>query len=115
MDLLVLESLSDDPVMKQAVKGIAVITATRAAGGGQDPRMAQQFPGPPQPGMMTHVNTNASTSSSSTTRTQTATNLENQKDNERVMFPFRIKHLGKEDFTLYAPSQQSRQDWCDKI
>jgi hypothetical protein len=32
------------------------------------------------------------------------------------MFPFRVKHLGKtEVYTLYAPTAQNRQDWCDKI
>lgn len=32
------------------------------------------------------------------------------------MYPFRVKHLGKtEVYTLYAPSAQNRQDWCDKI
>jgi hypothetical protein len=32
------------------------------------------------------------------------------------MYPFRIKHLGKSEvYTLYAPSAQNRQDWCDKI
>lgn len=41
--------------------------------------------------------------------------LDNSKE-ERVMFPFRIRHLGKSDvYTLYAPSATNRQDWCDKI
>lgn len=40
--------------------------------------------------------------------------LESPKD-EKIMYPFRIKHLGKEVYTLFAPSAQNRQDWCDKI
>ena len=33
-----------------------------------------------------------------------------------LMYPFRLKHLGKlEVYTLYAPSAQNRQDWCDKV
>lgn len=32
------------------------------------------------------------------------------------MYPFRIKHLGKSElYTLYAPSAQNRQDWCEAI
>ena len=31
------------------------------------------------------------------------------------MYPFRLKHLGKETYTLYAPSHQNREDWCNKI
>jgi hypothetical protein len=39
----------------------------------------------------------------------------NDTDN-RSMYPFRVKHLGKtEGYTLYAPTAQSRQEWCDKI
>ncbi|KAK5055653.1 Rho guanine nucleotide exchange factor, partial [Cryomyces antarcticus] len=37
------------------------------------------------------------------------------KDSEKTMYPFRIKHLGKEVYTLFAPSASNRQDWCDKI
>src|SRR5690606_3378238 len=44
-----------------------------------------------------------------------------QNTNEKIMYPFRIKHLGKvfkseeNTYTLYAPTAQNRQDWCDKI
>ena len=31
------------------------------------------------------------------------------------MYPFRIKHLGKETYTLFAPSAQNRAEWCDKL
>jgi hypothetical protein len=32
------------------------------------------------------------------------------------MYPFTIKHLGKtQTYTLYAPTAQNRQDWCNKI
>jgi hypothetical protein len=32
------------------------------------------------------------------------------------MYPFRIRHLGRSEvYTLYAPTAQNRQDWCDKI
>lgn len=34
-----------------------------------------------------------------------------------LMYPFRFKHLEKipDVYTLYAPSVENWQDWCDKI
>jgi hypothetical protein len=116
MDLLVLESLNEDPVVKQAVKGIGVATVTKTAiPGNQDPRalgrIATGQPGAP----LQHVATNASSTSGSSGRTLVTNTVLEQKDTEKVMYPFRIKHLGKEEFTLYANSAQTRQDWCEKI
>ena len=35
---------------------------------------------------------------------------------EKIMYPFRIKHLGKSEvYTLYAPNAQVRVDWCEAI
>lgn len=31
------------------------------------------------------------------------------------MYPFRIKHLGKEVYTLFAPTASNRAEWCDKL
>lgn len=31
------------------------------------------------------------------------------------MYPFRIKHLGRETYTLYSPSAANREEWCGKI
>lgn len=40
----------------------------------------------------------------------------NTNDSEgKILYPFRVKHLGHEVYTLFASSAQSRQDWCDKI
>ncbi len=33
----------------------------------------------------------------------------------KILYPFKIKHLGHEVYTLYATTPQSRQDWCSKI
>ncbi|KAL3480481.1 CNH domain-containing protein [Aspergillus californicus] len=92
MDLLVLESTHEDPVVKSAVRGVV------AAGPA------------PQPGLLPHANTDASGKSF-----VPATVLENPKD-DRVLYPFKIKHLGLDGtYTLYAASIQNRKDWCDKI
>lgn len=109
MGLLVLESTNDDPVVKSSVKGIATVTPTPVRG--NDSRSSG--------GAINHTSTNtslASVNSASSGRTMIPTTvLENPKD-EKILYPFRIKHLGKPDiYTLYAPSAQNRQDWCDKI
>jgi hypothetical protein len=90
MDLLVLVSRNDDPVMKSSVKGI--VAANKGAGG---------------PGGTTTTGPNNSVAST--------TVLENAKE-DRILYPFRIKHLGKRDvYVLYAPTAQIRSEWCDKI
>ncbi|KAF2114149.1 CNH domain-containing protein [Lophiotrema nucula] len=115
MDLLVLESEDDDPVVKSAVKGItAVTTVTGKVAGAQGVRPANS----PGPGTLQHTNTNTSLGSTQTNSSGktmvNATTLDGGKD-EKIMYPFRIKHLGKETYTLFAPSAQNRAEWCDKL
>lgn len=124
MDLLVLESTDDDPVVKSSMKGIgAVTTITTKAQTTQENRPSRSSisnsNGMGGPGTLAHTNTSSSTASNSTVasdKTLTITTvLDNQKD-EKLMFPFKIKHLGKAGtYTLYAPSAQNRQEWCGKI
>ncbi len=71
------------------------------------------------PGTLYQTSTSSSTASTASTvsgRTiVTTTVLDGPKD-EKLMFPFRIRHLGKTDvYTLYAPSSQNRKDWVEKI
>lgn len=110
MDLLALESEDDDPVVKAAVRGIVVSSDARL---GRIP-----YSSSPGPGTLQHTSTSNSlgstnTGSSGKTMVNT-TSIDSAKD-EKVMFPFRIKHLGKETYTLYAPTAQNRAEWCDKI
>ncbi|OKL57703.1 hypothetical protein UA08_07063 [Talaromyces atroroseus] len=96
MDLLVLESTNDDPVVKSSVKGISTLAPPTAAA-------AARGAGP---GTLTHANSSNSTGS---------TSLEGSKD-DKILYPFKVKHLGKvPTYTLFAPSMQNRQDWCRKI
>jgi hypothetical protein len=117
MQLLVLESTNDDPVQKSSVKGIgAVTTVTKSSSStALDPRTARTVTnGLERSNTLEHTNSNNSiTTVSSVTRlAPTATNDTDTK----AMYPFRVKHLGKtEVYTLYAPSAQNRQEWCDKI
>ena len=117
MELLVLESTNDDPVVKSSVKGIgAVTTVTKAVPVSVGDQRPQR---PPvvtieRTNTLEQTNSNNSTATlSSVTRINTATLNDGDA---RSMYPFRVKHLGKtEVYTLYAPSAQNRQEWCDKI
>ncbi|KAI9676053.1 MAG: hypothetical protein M1817_000796 [Caeruleum heppii] len=107
MDLLVLVSSNDDPVVKSSVKGIAAVSTGARTQTPVEARLGRttsaQSTGP---GTLTHSSTNSSM--------VTNTVLDGPKD-EKVMYPFRVKHLGQDVYTLYAPSAANRQDWCDKI
>ncbi|KAF2014652.1 hypothetical protein BU24DRAFT_218844 [Aaosphaeria arxii CBS 175.79] len=117
MDLLVLESEDDDPVIKSAVKGIAAVSNVPNKVSSES-RLGRTAANSPGPGTLQHTNTSNSLSSTNTgssgkTMVQN-TVLDNGKD-EKIMYPFRIKHLGKETYTLFAPSAQNRAEWCDKL
>ncbi|THC95550.1 hypothetical protein EYZ11_004975 [Aspergillus tanneri] len=96
MDLLVLESTNDDPVVKSAVRGVASVTPPQAVARGAVGTPSNHAPGGNSPMVP-------------------ATVLENPKD-DKILYPFKIRHLGKAGtYTLYAFSAQNRQDWCEKI
>ncbi|KIV91186.1 hypothetical protein PV10_05750 [Exophiala mesophila] len=120
MDLLVLESAGDAAVVKSSVKGIAAVTTTVATRSQTDSRMAraQSAASGDRPGSLTHTNTNLSIGSGGASQSMvpiTTLDSGNPKE-EKIMYPFRVKHLGKpETYTLYAPSAQNRQDWCEAI
>lgn len=121
MDLLVLESTNDDPVVKASMKGIGAVTTKAQTP--QESRSARgsipSLNGAGGPGTLAHTNTGSSTASVATLASGKTINpttvLDSAKD-EKLMFPFKIRHLGKaEMYILYAPSAQNRQDWCEKI
>jgi len=116
MELLVLESTNDDVVVKSSVKGLATVsTITKTATTSTDPRLNRTSTNGERPtSSLEHTATNSSLATMNpAAKTVTSTNLE---DNAKSMFPFRIRHLGRSEvYTLYAPTAQNRQDWCDKI
>ncbi|KAF7188865.1 Rho1 guanine nucleotide exchange factor 3 [Pseudocercospora fuligena] len=113
MDLLVLESANDPPVQKSSyVKGIASVRdVTGRTGTPNDPAALGRVGTntSPAPGGLQHTNTAQSMSS-----LHTVTSI-NEKDSDRILYPFRVKHLGRDDYTLFAPTEQARGDWCQKI
>ncbi|KAK3712269.1 Rho guanine nucleotide exchange factor [Vermiconidia calcicola] len=113
MDLLILESSNDPAVQKSSyVKGITSVrdvtgrsgTPGEQAGLGRVP--TNQSPTP----QLQHANTGASVNS-----LQTVTSLGEGKDADRIMYPFKVKHLGRDIYTLFAPTEQARREWCNKI
>lgn len=123
MDLLLLESNDDDPVVKSSMKGIAAVsTVTSKATLPQDAKMIRATSNQsPKPGVLNH--TNSSSGANLTTvntggsekNLVTSTILNSDSKDEKILYPFRIRHLGKEVFTLFASSAQNRREWCDKI
>lgn len=123
MQLLVLESVNDDPVVKGGVKGLGAVTTVNktAQAGGSDSKLnlnRSQTNGLDRSNTLEQtVSNNSGVNASYSDRTviRTTTTTSNDTDT-KAMYPFRVKHLGKPDvYTLYAPSAQSRETWCDKI
>ncbi|OTA61502.1 Rho1 guanine nucleotide exchange factor 3 [Hypoxylon sp. EC38] len=109
MPLLFLESSQDDPISKQ--KGIAA-PLTRAANSASDTKLNKVASNIAERPGLDHATTSSTVGSVTVTRL--ATN--NSADSEgRILYPFRIKHLGHEVYTLFAQSAQARQEWCDRI
>ncbi|MCJ1321086.1 hypothetical protein MMC15_006430 [Xylographa vitiligo] len=116
MDLLVLDSTNDEPVVKSSVKGITSVSAvTSRVQTPQETRLGRTISNQNTstgPGTLVHTNTGTSTTSNSSS--QMVTVIDSQ--NEKTIFPFKVKHLGKADvYVLFAPTAQNREDWCQKI
>ncbi|KAI1378955.1 CNH domain-containing protein [Hypoxylon crocopeplum] len=108
MPLLFLESSQDDPVAKQ--KGIAA-PLTRAANSASDTKLNKVVSNGSDRPSLDH----AATSSSINTVAVTRLPAPPSGDSDKTLYPFRIKHLGHEVYTLFANTAQQRQEWCDKI
>jgi hypothetical protein len=118
MDLLVLESRDDDPVIRSGLAGRAGVTKATPL---PDPRLGRTISSQtPTPGQLVHNNTSTSLSSLATVKSAASappavTAIDTGKDDNRTLYPFRIKHLGQETYTLYATTLQGRDEWCNKI
>lgn len=109
MDLLVLDSLNDDPVVKSTVKGISAANLTK-------PAVSTPGGGTGGPGTLMHTNTNTSSMSNGSSARSLVTTTVLDSPNDKILYPFRIKHLGKSEvYVLFAQSASNRQEWCDKI
>ena len=120
MDLLVLESRDDDPVVRSLGGRTGVSRVAAPTSIHESMRLSRTVSSQvPAPGSLASSSTTTSLASlnrvsSSQSATPTVTTLDGGKD-DKILYPFRVKHLGKETYTLFASSSQNREDWCDKI
>jgi hypothetical protein len=119
MDLLILESMNDPAVMKSSMKGIAAVsTANVPRTQTVDSRLNRTTStNSGGSGGLQHTNTSTSMGSAATGPSMVSvTTLGDSSKEDKIMYPFRIKHLGKSEvYTLYAPNAQVRVDWCEAI
>jgi len=107
MPLLFLESKDDAPVSKQ--KGItAPLARNVAVANGPGAAVNKTLTGVSERPILEH--SQSGSSMSSITRMNTA-----QSDPDNILWPFKVKHLGHEVYTLYAKSENERTAWCTKI
>ncbi|SPN99948.1 related to GDP/GTP exchange factor Rom2p [Cephalotrichum gorgonifer] len=107
MPLLFLDSFTEDAVTKQKGLTTPLGRTTTSVSDSKLSRITTN--GSDRPGLE-HVNSGSSVVSAPRLGPAMAT------DNEgKVMYPFRVKHLGHEIYTLYAATPQARQEWCSKI
>ncbi|OAL43693.1 hypothetical protein IQ07DRAFT_551712 [Pyrenochaeta sp. DS3sAY3a] len=114
MDLLVLESEDDDPVVRSTMKGISTVNP----GVGKVVNAGGRPGNSPVPGALQHTNTSNSLGSTNTAgsgKTLVNTTTVDTGKDEKILYPFRVKHLGKETYTLYSTSATNRAEWCDKL
>lgn len=112
MDLLVLESTTDPPVQKSSyVRGITTVSAVtgRSATSSDQLTLGRTQSNSPAPGLA-HVNTGMSTST-----LHTVTSIDTGKDADKILYPIRLKHLGREAYNLFAHTEQARREWATKI
>lgn len=138
MDLLVLESTNEDAVMKSTYMGgltsvttvssrptISAASSSTRTGSASDlsrivrSSTSQSTSNATSAPTAYERSSAAAASQASLTSTVSAppavTNLGDSKDSDKIVYPFRIKHLGREPYTLFAPSASNRQEWCNKI
>lgn len=115
MQLLILEGANDDPVMKRDVKGIGAVTTTARSTTPLVTDARSRNANGDRPHPLNHTNTTTSMDSGSTLTPKMNFNTTLEPD-EKLRFPFRIKHLGRTDvYTLYAATAQQRESWCEHI
>ncbi|KAJ4316522.1 Rho guanine nucleotide exchange factor [Fusarium piperis] len=105
MAFLFLESRNDEPVQKQ--KGITAPLGRTTAATASGTQLNKVTTNSGRPGLE-HVATSSSIGSG-------LTPIGSNDTEGKILYPFRIKHLGHEVYTLYATSAKDRSDWCDKI
>ena len=97
-----LESANDDPITKSRGLTTAVAGVTRLQSGSGNTSNAS-------------ITTVPLSGNGNTNNTTTVASSFADQSSENILYPFRIKHLGKDEYTLYATTMQNRREWCEKI
>ena len=103
MPLLFLESSKEEPISKQ--KGLPTPLTRTSAAGTSDTRLNKI-------GERPNID-NAATSSSMGSLARL--NSADSTGDAKILYPFKIKHLGHETYTLFAKDASTRDIWCQKI
>jgi hypothetical protein len=109
MPLLFLESMNDDPASKQ--NRIAAPLSRTAAATGSGTQLNKVASNNSERPELEHANTGSSLGITAVTRLGPA----GGNDESKLIYPFRVKHLGHEVYTLYASSPHDRAAWCHAI
>lgn len=112
MDLLVLENTTEQPVQKSSyMKGITTVSAVtgRSATSSDATTLGRTQSNSPAPGLA-HASTGMSAST-----LHTVTSIDTGKDSDKILYPIKIKHLGRENYSLFAHTEQARREWTTKI
>ncbi|KIN08848.1 hypothetical protein OIDMADRAFT_153438 [Oidiodendron maius Zn] len=116
IQLLILESTNDDPVIRSPVKGFGVVnTGRKSVANTQNPRLNQTATNDLEP-QNTPEDAQSNNSASIMSSVRKSDSAPSNDADAMLLYPFRLKHLGNPHvYTLYAPSAQNRHDWCNKI
>ena len=107
MRLLELDSVDDDPVTKSSVRGVSSTAPSRPTGTSASNRSMSMANG----STLTPTTTNLI----DTTLARTNTSTSPVDVSDKTLYPFRVKHLGHETYTLYATRVEDRRLWCENI
>lgn len=115
MGLISLESTNDPPVMKSTVRGTTTVPGARGAV--VDPKL-NRMTSSQSGNTLVHTNTGLTGGSGTSGNSIVMTSANDQADgkDDKIYYPFKVKHLGRtEVYTLFALSQEKRQEWCEAI
>ncbi|GAM88503.1 hypothetical protein ANO11243_065360 [Dothideomycetidae sp. 11243] len=103
MDLLILEGFDEDPVRQSHyVRGLTTVATVPRTPGSDALRGRAGTISSPSPAF-------------DPSAPPTTTITEAAKDSEKILYPFKIKHLGRETYTLFAHSAGQRTEWKVKM
>jgi hypothetical protein len=107
MRLLELDSVDEDPVTKSSVRGVSAMSVVPLRPGGTS--ASNRSMSTASPATLTPSTTNTDVTLIRTNTASTPT------ENDKILYPFKVKHLGHEAYTLYATRAEDRRLWCDKV